>query len=70
MIRIAQFSDLHYGTKNLKEADRCFSYAVDRAIDRAVHVAVISGDATDHALDVHAPAVERLARNVRRLAEH
>jgi exonuclease SbcD len=31
---------------------------------------VISGDATDHALNVHAPAVERLARNVRRLAGH
>ena len=71
MIRdVAQFSDLHYSSKNLKEADRCFSYAVGRAIDLAVDVAVISGDATDHALDVHAPAVERLARNVRRLADH
>lgn len=69
MIRIAQFSDLHYGGKNLAEADRCFSFAVDRAIDLKVDAAVISGDATDHALDVHAPAVERLARNVRRLAE-
>ena len=36
----------------------------------AVDVAVISGDSTDHALDVHSPAVERLARNVRRLADH
>jgi exonuclease SbcD len=70
MIRVAQFSDLHYSGKNLKEADRCFSYAVGRAIDLAVDGAVISGDATDHALDVHAPAVERLARNVKRLAEH
>ena len=70
MIRVAQFSDLHYSAKNLKEADRCFSDAIDRAIDLAADVAVISGDATDHALDVHAPAVERLARNVRRLAEY
>ena len=70
MIRIAQFSDLHYCGKNLAEADRCFSFAVDRAIDMKVDAAVISGDATDHALDVHAPAVERLARNVRRLTEH
>ena len=70
MIRIAQFSDLHYSAKNLAEADRCFSFAVDRAIDMKVDAAVISGDATDHALDVHAPAVERLARNVRRLTEH
>jgi len=70
MIRIAQFSDLHYGNKNLTEADRCFTYAVDRAIALQVDAAVISGDATDHALDVHSPAVERLARNVRRLADH
>jgi hypothetical protein len=29
MIRIAQFSDLHYSEKNLAEADRCFGFAVD-----------------------------------------
>ena len=32
MIRLAHFSDLHYGTKNLAEADRCFGAAIDRAI--------------------------------------
>ncbi|MBK7062474.1 MAG: hypothetical protein IPH51_19200 [Rubrivivax sp.] len=70
MIRIAQFSDLHYSEKNLAEADRCFGFAVDEAIRRGAEVAVISGDSTDHALDVHSPAVERLARQVRRLADH
>lgn len=70
MIRIAQFSDLHYSEKNLMEADRCFGFAVDEAIRRSADVAVISGDSTDHALDVHSPAVERLARQVRRLADH
>lgn len=70
MIRIAQFSDLHYSEKNLMEADRCFGFAVDEAIRRGAEVAVISGDSTDHALDVHSPAVERLARQVRRLADH
>ena len=70
MIRIAQFSDLHYSAKNLVEADRCFSHAVDRAIRLKVDAAVVSGDSTDHALDFHAPAVERLARNIRRLADH
>ena len=70
MIRIAQFSDLHYSAKQLVEADRCFSYAVDRAIALKVDVAVVAGDSTDHALDFHAPAVERLARNIRRLADH
>ena len=70
MIRIAQFSDLHYSEKNLAEADRCFGFAVDEAIRRGAEVAVISGDSTDHALDVHSPAVERLASQVRRLADH
>lgn len=70
MIRIAQFSDLHYSGKHLAEADRCFSHAVDRAIAMKVDAAVISGDSTDHALDMHAPAALRLASNVRRLADH
>lgn len=69
-MRIAQFSDLHYGTRNLAEADRCFGAAIDRAIALGVEAAVLSGDATDHALDLHAPAVERLLAQVRRLADH
>lgn len=70
MIRLAHFSDLHYASATLTEVDRCFSFAVDAAIARGVDCAVISGDSTDHALEVHAPAVEALARNVRRLADH
>ncbi len=70
MIRAAQFSDLHFSGKNLDESSRCLGFAVDQAIARGVDVAVISGDATDHALDVHSPAVARLAREVRRLADH
>jgi exonuclease SbcD len=70
MIRIAHFSDLHYGPKNLAEADRCFGAAVDRAIALRVDAAVLSGDATDHGLDLHAPAAERLFAQVRRLADH
>ncbi|MFY7855237.1 MAG: metallophosphoesterase family protein, partial [Rubrivivax sp.] len=69
-LRVAHLSDLHYGPRHLEEADRCFSAAVDRAIELAVDVAVISGDATDHALDLHAPAALRLLAQVRRLADH
>ncbi len=69
-VRIAQMSDLHYCGKNLAESERCFSYAVDRAIAEKVDGVVVSGDATDHALDVHAPAFVALARNIRRLADH
>jgi exonuclease SbcD len=70
MIRAAQFSDLHFSGRNLDESSRCFGFAVDQAIERGVDVAVISGDATDHALEVHSPAVQRLALEVRRLADH
>ena len=61
-LRVAHLSDLHYGPRHLEEADRCFSAAVDRAIELAVDAAVISGDATDHALDLHAPAARLLAQ--------
>src|ERR1700726_1931738 len=67
---IAQFSDLHYATNTLAEVDRCFGYAIDRAIEAKVDAAVISGDATDHALELHAPAVEALVRRAQQLAEH
>ncbi len=69
-IRVAQFSDLHYGPKNLAEAERCFGDAIDRAIALRAQAAVISGDATDHAVDLHAPAALRLAAQIRRLADH
>lgn len=66
----AHFSDLHYAAATLDEVDRCFTFAVDAAIEYGVDFAVISGDSTDHALDIHAPAVAALAQNVRRLADH
>ena len=69
-LRVAHLSDLHYGPRHLDEADRCFSAAVDRAVELDVDVAVLSGDATDHALDLHAPATLRLLAQVRRLADH
>ena len=69
-IRVVHFSDLHYGPKNLAEADRCFGDAIDQAIRAQVQAAVISGDSTDHAMDLHAPAAVRLATQIRRLADH
>jgi len=69
-MRVLQVSDLHYSGKHLAEADRCFSFAVDQAIAAGVDAAVIAGDATDHALELHSPAAAALARNVRRLADH
>lgn len=70
MIKVAQFSDLHYGPKNLEEADRCLDAAVSDAIASGVQCAVITGDSTDHALDAHQPVVRALAQQVQRLADH
>lgn len=69
-MHIAHFSDLHYGAVTLEEADRCFGAAIDRAIAEGVEAAVLSGDATDHGLDLHEPATRRLCAQVRRLADH
>lgn len=68
-MRVAHLSDLHYGAKTLEESDRCLGAAIDRIAALGVDAAVISGDATDHALDLHAPAVARLVAQVRRLAD-
>jgi exonuclease SbcD len=69
-LRVAHFSDLHYGPRNLAEADRCFGAAIERAVDAGVDVAVISGDSTDHALDLHSPSAVALVSRVRWLADH
>lgn len=69
-MRIAQLSDLHFCPRNLEESSRCFGFGVEEAINRGAELAVISGDSTDHALDVHSPAFEALVRYVRRLADH
>ncbi|MGE5816233.1 MAG: metallophosphoesterase family protein [Acidobacteriota bacterium] len=69
-MRIAHFSDLHYATRTLGEVDRCFGHAIGQAITADVDAAIISGDATDHALELHAPAVDALACRLRELAEH
>lgn len=68
-LRVAHFSDLHYGPRNLVEADRCFGAAIERAVDTGVDVAVISGDSTDHALDLHSPSAVALVSRVRWLAD-
>src|SRR5947209_5411820 len=70
-MRVAQLSDLHFGdAKTLPEVEGCTKAAIDAVIARGAEIAVISGDSTDHAIDVHSPAFIALARQVRRLADH
>lgn len=70
-MRIAHLSDLHFGhPKTLSEVERCTAFAIDATVDAGAELAVISGDSTDHAIDVHSPSFVALARLVRRLADH
>lgn len=68
ILKIAHFSDLHYSPDRLTESDRCFGFAVEHAIASGAAIAVISGDATDHRLDAHSPALHALAKRVHQLA--
>jgi exonuclease SbcD len=67
---IAQFSDLHYATSTLAEVDRCFGFAIELAIEARVDAAVISGDSTDHPMELHTPAARTLAERVQQLSRH
>ena len=70
-MRIAHLSDLHFGDpKTLAEVVRCTAFAIDAAVDAGAELAVVSGDSTDHAIDVHSPSFVALARQMRRLADH
>lgn len=70
-MRIAHLSDLHFGDpKALAEVERCTAVAIDAVVDAGAELAVISGDSTDHAIDVHSPSFVALARLVHRLADH
>ncbi|MGT2455677.1 metallophosphoesterase family protein [Cupriavidus basilensis] len=69
-MKIAHMSDLHYSATNLAESDRCFAAAASHAIAIGAQAAVITGDATDHALDAHEPAFRELAKQIQRLANH
>ena len=64
----AHVSDLHYSPGHLAESDRCFGFAVEDAIASRCHVAVVSGDSTDHRLDAHTPALSALARRIHQLS--
>ena len=69
MIRIADFSDLHYSCKHLTDADRCFSYAVDRALALYLtqhsgrHYATLFSDEADGSLD---PQRKRMFMDMKR----
>lgn len=69
-INIGHISDLHYSEQNLKEADKCVGFSVDKSIEENVDVFFITGDSIDHRLDAHSPALMALMRRVKQMADH
>lgn len=69
-MKVAHLSDLHFAPEHLEEVDRCMSAAVQEITQMAeIDAVVISGDATDHRIDLHSPSAQRLAAHIRALAE-
>lgn len=69
-INIGHISDLHYSDNNLKEADKCVGFSVEKCIEENVEVFFITGDSIDHRLDAHSPALMALMRRVKQMADH
>ena len=68
-MKIFHTGDIHYCPKHLDEVDRCFTYAVDKAIEQQCEIAVIAGDTFDSRMDLHHPAVAAVLKQVRRLTD-
>lgn len=68
-MEIFHASDIHYAPETLEEVDRCFTFAVDKAIERGCDAAVLSGDLFDHRIDLNSPAVAAICKQVKRLAD-
>ena len=68
-ISIYQFSDCHYSPQNIEESDRCVGEVVSVAIQSKPDAFVLSGDSTDHRLEVHSTALRALATRIKQCAE-
>jgi len=69
-VKIFQASDLHFSPNHLDEANRCFGFALARAIERNTSVGILSGDTFDHRVDLHHPCVAAVLGHVRNMADH
>ncbi|WP_298150763.1 metallophosphoesterase [Flavobacterium sp.] len=64
-IKVIHISDLHYSPQNLIESDRCTGYSIQYAESAKPDLFIISGDATDHRIDVHSEAAKALIGRVK-----
>ena len=68
-MKIFHAADLHYSPKHLGHVNKCFGYAIDRAIDEGCELAIIAGDSFDHGMGIHEPAFLSLLHQAHRLAD-
>lgn len=69
MIKVLHTGDIHYCPKHIEGVDRCFAFAVEKAIEQKCDVAVLNGDIFDHRIDLHSPVVAAVLRRVATLAD-
>ncbi|MBC3871432.1 metallophosphoesterase family protein [Undibacterium oligocarboniphilum] len=67
-IRCLHFSDTHYCNENLLEAETCLNSVVEVAETSKPDVIVLSGDSTEHRLEVHSKPVLALSRRIKQLS--
>lgn len=68
-MRIAHLSDLHYAAETLAQVDACVAAAIAAATQNGCEVGILSGDAFDHGLHLHQPAVAALTQRLRAWAD-
>jgi exonuclease SbcD len=66
---VAHLSDMHFSLETLDEIVRCSDFAAGYLSTHKVDAIVVSGDSTDHRLDLHSPATAALLHLVKRLAD-
>ena len=67
-MNVLHLSDLHYGTATWEEVDRCMANILPMSAQ--ADLVVVTGDATDHVMHAHNPAVRRLFERAAQLAEN
>lgn len=70
LVRVMHVSDLHFSVKHAAEAARTLIYAAKKAIKEKADCFIVTGDSTDHAMQMQSPVVRELARIIKGVAQH
>lgn len=69
MIKVFHVGDIHIAPNLMDEVERCFTAAIDDAIEARCDVAVLAGDTFDHQFPMSHPALQFALESVSRLAD-